>query len=188
MTTLNLQVGASADDGHAGQTGASFNATQLWMIAGNVSTVPFGVWARFTGVSGLTSVTIDTATLTLRGEFAANSPGVLQKIYADDQTAPAAPTDAAEFQAITLTTASVDWDEDSVASTDATSPDLSAIIQELADSYDPSVIQIIVRDDGSGSDVYNFWTTYDDSTPDAARLDIDYSPVPGNPWYAYAQQ
>lgn len=179
MTTLNLQVGASADDGYARMvTGAAYQDATAWLFAGNVSSQQFGIWLRFTGVSDLGGNLIQSATLTIEGWANANGSGVLQRIFGEDAAAPTAPTTALDWRSRTRTTAFVDWDEDSVQDVATTAPDLATIIQELADSYDPTVIQLFIHDDGSGVDDYNQWKSYDDSSVDAAQLDIDYIRLP----------
>ena len=177
MTTLNLQVGTSADDGRRVSGSLGFSATEGnpyvgYSKAGNLHFMH--EFARFTGVSGLSGATIGSALFYIWCWGNNGSP--LTKVRADDQEAPPAPTNASEFDSISLTTAGVDWDGPLPTGGFTPSPDIKTVIQELATSYDPSVIQILHKDDGSPGD-YNYTqlSHYDFSTARAAKLDIDYT-------------
>lgn len=181
MTTLNLQVGAGADDGRRNSGSSGFSAVADTVAIGFHTAASLQVlkaFYRFTSVSGLSGSTINTATFSIYGFTTAMEGSPLTKISADDQETPAAPTDATEFDAITLTTAGVDWDPSSLTD-DAfnAAPDISAVVQELADSYDPSVIQIRHDDDGSATDSINRIRPrqYDFDTAKASKLDIDFT-------------
>ena len=177
-TTLNLQVGASGDDGYSSQSPTFFPTDTEARIGGRAS--PFfenNAWYRFTSVTGLSSQNIDSATLSLWGD-STDLGTPLTKVFAEDATAPAAPTDKANQDAKTRTTAGVDWDSPGLSvSAFTTSPSIVTVIQELADSYDSSVIQILHDDDGSSQAGNNIarGATYDGTTSEAAKLDIEHS-------------
>lgn len=146
------------------------------MIAGAFTGGVVTCWARFTGVSGLSGSTIDSAVYKAWGNTgSAGSP--LTKIFADDSAAPTAPTTEAGHNNKTRTTAGVDWD--GVLTNDVwnDSPSLNAVMQELADSHDPSAIQVLHDDDGSPQDDFDYmqYDSYNQGSTVAPKLDIDYT-------------
>jgi len=187
VTTLNLQVGAGGDDGHTFYTPPSDNpgtpngftsdGTDLavcnFAIVDGYSYTPY---LRFTGVSGLSGQTIGSAIFKPYG-FEADTGTPQTLIGADDQVSPAAPTTKEEHDAITRTTAKVTWDNcDLSTSAFVDSPDIKTVIQELADSFDPTVIQLMWDDDlKTDSDNRSRMHSYDGDTAKAAKLDIDHS-------------
>lgn len=185
--TLDLQVGAAADDGRSWsgydtgfQTAGHTTGVQAVGIPEPERT--FRAWSRFTGVSGLSGSTIDVAYISLyEGTGSLGSP--LTKIYADDQTAPTAPTTQADHAGRTKTTAGVDHDGNPTDNQFNNSPSIITVIQELADSYDPTVIQILHEDDGSdiGTDVDSYINSrsYDNDTTQAPKLHIEYTEAAG---------
>lgn len=131
---------------------------------------------RFTGISGLSGATIDVSNIQKYG--LSNGQGSPQtKLYANDVAAPVAPTSAAEFDALVLTTAGADWDANSVNDAWCTSTSLNTVIQELADSHDPSAIQIVHKNDGPSSGYhYQDWDTFDNDNTKGAKLHIEFTP------------
>lgn len=182
MSTLNLQVGSSADDGrYSSDSGTGSVYSAFFPLIGHVlgSTDVLNAWFRLTGVSGLSGATIDAATFSLRG-FASDLGTPLTNVYAEDATAPAAVTSHANGNAKTRTTAFVAWDNlDLVTTGFKPAPDCKTVIQELADSYDPSTIQILLDDDGSdtGGDNIAQPSDYGDGSAKAAKLDITFTAV-----------
>ncbi|KKN62633.1 hypothetical protein LCGC14_0509760, partial [marine sediment metagenome] len=178
--TIDEQVGTSLDDGRRYTGALGFSATDTSHYIGYINHANYLVshqFARFTGISGLSGATIDTALFKLFGTIQ-NTGDPLTKIRADDQAAPDAPTNASEFDDISLTTAGVDWDGILTDGVWNDSPDIKTVIQELADSYDPTVIQIIHKDDGSGTGAYNRQAarSYNWASSDAPKLHIEYTP------------
>ena len=176
-TTIDEQVGASLDDGYVEQSPV-FDQTGGAHVGGRTSPrFDHQAWFRFTGISGLSGVTIDVASISLWGNNAdLGTP--LTKIYAEDAAAPAAPTDKADLDGKARTTAGVDWDSPGLSlSAFTASPSIVAVIQELADSHDPSAIQILHDDDGSAQDGTNIIrvSTYDVATAEAPKLHIEFT-------------
>lgn len=154
MPTLNLQVGAGGDDGIYGISPASyFGTTDSNAFAGNAGGGAYGNWFRFTGVSGLSGQTVSSATLELWGH-AADAGTPLTKVRAERAEAPANPSNQADAEGRTKTTAKVDWDSPGLTTAGYTSKDITPVIQELADNHDPSVIILYWEDDGSASGGY----------------------------------
>ena len=187
-TTLNLQVGAGASDGYSYYNPPNtFPGSPDVFLTNSWSADPVGVhnsgtgysyhvFHHFTGVSGLSGSTINTATIQVWGDSA--DQGTPQTVIgADDSDSPSAPTTGSGFDAITRTTASVTWDNcDLSTSAFTTSPSIVSVIQELADSYDTSTITI-VWDNDLFTDSLNRSnpSSYDNTSAEAMKLDIDYT-------------
>lgn len=177
MPTLNLQVGASGDDGYGGPS--TFSTAGDFCRVGRDNDV-IDSFFRFTGVSGLSGATINSADFTVRNWWESKDGDRIRdfRIYADDSAAPTAPTDWTSLSGKTRTTAYTDvvspgtpfWvsDDDYVY-------DVTSVIQELANSYDPSAIQILFDEDASPDYAHVDWDAYDHSALTAAKLDIDYT-------------
>lgn len=168
---IDVQVGAGADDGWWKSDESEFDNDDTTVYAGDTRRD----FSRFTGISGLAGATIGANT-TIQWLTAAgyNGKAYLLKIYAEDAEAPVAVANAADGNAKTKTTAAVDWD---FTSSDwNTSPSIASIIQELATSYNPSAIQIIIWDDGGL--VHSFMRTYEDNPASGMKLHIEYTTGP----------
>jgi hypothetical protein len=176
--TIDEQVGTSADDGFVEQSPGFLDAfTEARSGARGAFTFEHDAWFRFTGISGLSGATIDVAYISLWGNNV-DSGTPLTKIYAEDAAAPAAPTDKADMDSKIRTTAGVDWDSPGLSlSAFTASPSIVAVIQELADSYDPSAIQILQDDDGSSQASNNHTrpSSYDQATAEAAKLHVEFT-------------
>lgn len=184
MTVLNLQVAANGDDGIYGISPNSYFGTgDTNAIAGNIGGGGYGSWFRFTGVSGLSGATIDSAILTIYGH-AADAGTPLTKIRAERAEAPANPSDQADAEGRTKTTAKVDWDSPGFSAGVANTKDITTVIQEMADNHDPSVLIIYWEDDGSASGGLAQGRAYNHTGgANAAELDITYSLITyAPPW------
>jgi len=148
MTTIDVDVTANADDGSAYQTGSAFSATETneWFgfASGNVE-----AFFVYSGISGLSGSTIDVSYISI---YTVNitSSGADMLVQAEDVETATAPTDLTEFNAKTLTSASVAWDDIPDADAFTDSPSINSVIQELANSYDPDVIGIYLKSSGAG--------------------------------------
>ena len=169
-TIIDEQVEASTDDGIA-STSPSYDAAYIKGYVGAISDFLYGSWYRFPGISGLSGAAITVAYIELYYDFRLGT--VLSTIYADDQEAPGYPEDGDDYWTRGLTDASVDWDAIGTG-TWVQSPSIVSIIQELADSYDPSVIQIIHKGRGTGT---NYWSCdmWDGEPNRAPKLYIEYT-------------
>lgn len=176
MTTLNLQVNVSANDGQ--KDGTSFFNNRTFIGIGAIDGTVQSGYFRFVSVTGLApGVTITAATLQeLDSGGSDGATGVLSRFYADDSAAPTAPTTAATYDSKTRTTAFVNWNTTGwTASAWNTSPSLVSIIQELADSYTVTAIQIFHQNNATPDIHYLDIRTYDHNTANGAKLDITYT-------------
>jgi len=170
--TIDAQVGASLDD--CGRAGAAFNNTGIANEYGNNGGNVSEGAHRWTGISGLSGATIDVSWISLYydGGFAGSA---LLKVRAENAAAPAQITTYDDFIGRALTTAGVDWDGTWTTDIWNQSPSLNPVFQELANSLNPTVIQVFVKDDGSTSGNYNKAYTYDIGAWGGANLHIDYT-------------
>lgn len=181
--TIDTQVGAGADDGRVYQDTADYsNAdTNTYVGWSHPSNGVSDAWARFTGISGLGGSTIDVAYYSVEGVAKQGTP--LTKIYAEDAAAPTAPTSLSDYNGRSRTAAAVDWDNPGTWTNSGfnDSPSIVSVIQELADSYDPSAIQILHEDDGSatGSNNRLVYSSYDAGSTLAPKLHIEYTAAGG---------
>ncbi len=172
--TINTSIAAGGDDGYAqsGNSSLNTNATSTYAGYHTVGTIAYrDPYMRFTsGISGLSGATINTATLSI--DTITNSASVVKLVRAEDVAAPAAPTSYANFTGKVRTTASV-------AFPTGVDPSFSVatIVQELADSYDPSAIQFLWEDNGqsTGGTAHAQIATYENTSGTAANLYIDYT-------------
>jgi len=185
-TTLDLQVGASADDGwtqyspgsnNLGTPQAGPSPTNALFIAGTHTSgagISYNAFARFTGVSGLSGATIDVSHISVFGR-SSDTGAAETVISADDSASPATYTTKEEHDGATRTTAGVTWDSPGLSTTTFTnSPSINTVIQELADSYDPSTINIL-HDDDLKTDSFNrmHGSSYDEDTAEAPKIHIE---------------
>jgi hypothetical protein len=175
--TIDATVAASGDDTQV--SGTTFSSTSTTPRVGILTAG--GDYAktsqRWASISGLSGATIDAAYMTISSISSAGTD-CQTKLAAEDATAPTAPTSTVEFEGRTLTTAKVDWDFTTAPDNgDNNSPSLVTVIQELADDYDVTAIQIFHYDDGSATGATNVfrYRHYDASTTLCPRLHIEYT-------------
>ena len=181
MTVLDLQVGAGANDGLWRDDEASYSNTGVTNNVGWLDTPNDQLynWQRFTGISGLSGATIDVSYMDWTGTTA-NSPNAggsfSQSILAEESAAPTAPTTAADGNSRVTTTNSVVW---SVALVNGNnrSPSLNTVIQEIADTYDPTVIQLFAKfvSADPNANRINRPDSYDYDTTKAPKLHVEYT-------------
>lgn len=175
MPTINLQVGASADDANEiGGTavsitavGALNDATNEWdgVRFQNV-TIPPGALILSAVAQFVVFSTIDDPNHTIYGE--------------DIDDAPAFTIDGANLSSRTRTTATATWTSSGLGADSVTyfpTPDLSAIIQEIVDRggwASGNAIVLLIQGSADASRDLGV-ATYDNSPSTAAKLDITYS-------------
>lgn len=172
--TLDLIVGTGADDTRRDAT-PNFTATSNGGFVGEGPGVPDASMSlRFTGVSGLSGATINSATV-FTPRITNNGTAIKTNIYAEKAAAPTAPTSDGDFTGRTLTTAVVAWNNQTAADVYTDSPSIASVIQELANAFDPSAIQIFWKNNASAANNYFSVRTYEDSSAWAATLHIEYT-------------
>lgn len=180
--TVDYQVSSGPNDGY------SCTGTYGFATNGSVIRVGYhdtgGYWnssdgfTLFDGVSGLGGKQIDVAYYSLYG-YTSISTTPLTKLYVVKAASPTAPTSAAEFDALSLSTAGTDFDGVLTDATWNNSPSFVTPLQELVDSYTPTAILVVHKDDGSavGTNSQRFYQ-YDDLSSTGPKLHIEYSDAP----------
>lgn len=172
MAVATATVAASADDGYGFPTTA-FNIIDATAFFGNDGDAVHAFW-RLTLTDDLVNATVSAATLT--GTLDGTGDIVTVDIFGVDSDDPAAPTDWTSLEALPKTTASVAFTVGVDESGAVTTPDLTAIIQELIDSYGPldtEHIMLVFDPDGQSATGAKEMHTFDDA--DAPILTITYT-------------
>jgi len=175
--TVDKQVGTDADDGCKRSDGV-FQTVMVRI--GKATGKTYDSFLRWPDVTYEGNV--DTSYI-LCHHYQAFGTEPLMTIYGVDESDPLAPTNATEFDADPLTTASVPWNV-LFSGTWNQSPSCNDWLQELLDSYGPYQNQAImaqVRDNGSANGAYNNPYDYNLDPTKAAKLHIEYS-VGGPEW------
>jgi hypothetical protein len=178
-TTLNLQVGALADDAYANNVSAFGNVTDF-IFAGVTSGTAFSSSCRFTSATIPVGATIDTAVVLFVAKNDQSGTTVYTNIYCEDADDPAQITSFADFNARTMTSAFTAWDSIPAwtEGTGYSTPDFTSAVQEYSDRVGRSsgnAIQMFWRDDGSSSEAVRLAASYDHASYTAPQLDIDYT-------------
>jgi len=168
--TIDEQVGVSADDGERNEQ-PWFTDTISYANHGYWSYKRHG-WARFTGISGLSGATIDVAYATPNVDSVIGSPDV--DLFAEDAAAPPAPTNGADYDGKPRTAAFTNWSPGSISGWQ-NSPSIVGVVQELADSYDPSAIQLLPTGNNTSGTHRFVWRQYDSGSSFAPKLHIEYT-------------
>lgn len=172
-TDFTKRVANTNDDGS--KFGSSSWSTSELKV-GDSATGDVDAAVRFNNVTIAQGATINSATLTLTST-ALHSFTYLSKIYGIDED------DTADFSSSPLgrtkTTASVDWDETSMADeAEIVTPDIKTIVQEIVDRgswASGNDMGFIIENDGtSGSSNADFYDYGTDSSK-AALLSVNYN-------------
>ena len=182
--TLDLQVGASLDDVHEKETdGFMYNSIYEDFQAHTSS--DYRYWAGLRWVSASLPSQGSTMTVAYVEVFVSNVPAVYDDMngnwHFEKAAAPAQfTTDAYSVTSRTRTSASVSWVEDSLGEGWIQTPSLVTPLQEVIDSYSPTVLAVIWR---PNSNAYKLTKTYsyDQSSTYGAKLHIEWTAA-FQPW------
>lgn len=162
---------AAGDDGYIDDTTMDTAATTT--VAGRIGGVERSAFYRFAIPQDLTGKTIVAARLTAT----ANTTNTVAttELALIDAADPAAPTDRTDYLSKTLTTERRDWVTTTTAGTVIVSPDFTAMVQELVDSYGnlPHIV-VMHRDDTSASNGRMEFRAFGHLTGPAVKLSIEY--------------
>ncbi|MHC4867766.1 MAG: hypothetical protein ACYTEX_27155 [Planctomycetota bacterium] len=180
VATYSQRVAASTDDAFEYGSGLSFAEWGGYLVYGDY----FGIehtGLRFTGVSGLSGSTITVATLTFTA-YSSDSDAFVGAIYAQESAAPGT-FDSSDYDVTdrTRTSASVAAGSAELGNWTAENEytlDVATVIQELADSYDPSAIVLLyINSSGTGQ---RRSYSYGGDDAKAVKLDITYTAAGGD--------
>ncbi len=179
MTTLNLQVSVGTDNGYIDSSGTFSNTyCQIGVYSGGPLNQMF---FRFTGVSGLSGATISAATLKYAVTRFSNGTTSNGVVYAVSAASPGTITSASDYNTRPRTTANVAWNP---TGADPKTKDISSVIQELANNYNPTTIVILHTDTATETVDYSP-DAYAQSTTNCAALSITYT-TGGDNFYGQA--
>jgi hypothetical protein len=177
--TLNLQVGASADDGDTQISIDNNNSiTRTMMPVGNFNGNSHMDAARFNTVTIPQGATITSATYTSTAQATYNCGActLTANVYLEDVDNSAALTTTNMNEKV-LTTANTAWNQTSVVAETEYDVDVTTAVQEVVNRGSWSSgnsMSVLVRDNGSSSSEWQEYYTYDSSPTKAPKLEIVY--------------
>lgn len=182
MTVIALQVGASDEDAYQRRDAASYSRTSTVSIVqrGSAGT-EFDAGLRFTNVTIPRGALIQAAAIDLYLGFAPTFDDAQCSIGAHNHDdAPAFPAAAGANDVNTrlasMTTAAVAWNADGLLSSPGwvTSPDISAVVQEIVNrsgwASGNAIVVILKGDTGTSKSLYS--ASYDGTPANAAKLAV----------------
>jgi hypothetical protein len=176
--TVDEQIGATGDDGYFRSDGPHDTSGGIGQISGLLGGFTRDAYRRYTGLSGLSGVTITTAYESLYGEAAqAGTPET--NIYCEETASPSWPySDRADYIGRSLTTAFTVMDTTITEDAWTNTPSHVSVLQELVNSVDPSEIVFQHRQDSAPADSRLTFECWDSDTTHAGKLHMEYTPSP----------
>ena len=187
MATLDLQVGASADDcrvtvantSSPPHTWTGISTTVGSYVAGELISTLYGAGARFLNVTVLGTDTIDVAYKTLTGLATRTGQVVRTNLYGEDADNAATFSTVDNFNA-RAQTAAVVWDNiaSEAGNVEYNSPSLVTpitTIKNRAGWVSGNAIAIHWEDNGSDDEAVRSGQSYDFDTTKAPKLHIEYT-------------
>jgi hypothetical protein len=175
----SIRVGASVKDSYG--LAAAFNNANTTIGSGKIGASSLNGAMIFDDISIPAGSKIYSAKITLTANATRSTQAINSRIYAEDAAAPADYGAAEDFTARTYTTAYVDFDGSKSWTLNLTYDltDMTAVVQELVDSYAPYVsgsMAFMWKDDTSTADKRLEAYSYDGNSTKAPLLVIYYSP------------
>ncbi|MDQ3539958.1 MAG: hypothetical protein M3440_04660 [Chloroflexota bacterium] len=176
--TTTFAVSLSGNDGDV--QGSTFSSTATFIQPGNKLGVVHHAFARFISISIPKTAIISDATLTFEGAGTGSGAGCNLRIYAHAADNATAPTTATAVTGATLTTAFTDWNDvvTSTGGTIVTSPNFSNVVQEIVNRTgwaSGNAIVLQVRDNGSSSDTFRTYASFDHTGRAEPKLTVTYT-------------
>ena len=160
--SINVSPMVSGDDGFIDTEGSIITYQNLRM--GKISsTIQYSTYIRFPLVNIEKGSIINSAVLTLTGDYTTGSGTCNMTIYANYIDNAIAPITAAQYNAFLVTAASIIWDNvQSVADVIYTTPDISKIIQEVVNRAGwkaKNALMLLIKNNGSNN--YRQFASFD---------------------------
>ena len=184
MTAINPAVGASGNDGKSGifWGGGDLNIEDATLWIGNRidgQRDDYSIILRFVNVTIPQGATINSATITLRGEETDSTSGLAATIWGVDADNPSFPADYDAAEALTHTTATASWSNPAVtAGSNINTPSISTIVKEIVDRAgwaSGQAMILVIENNGSSAGVYRSFHSYDSNASYAPVLNVDYT-------------
>lgn len=176
--TLDLQVGAGADDAHETDSDAQFSSGSLNVFADSNSATGsrWNAGFRFTNVTVAQGNTINVSYLTVVFPVAAEDSPDADILMEDVDDAVSFVTNA-DVTLRTRTTASVAWTATNLGQTAVNSPSINAVVQEIVDrvGWVSGNDMVAFMDGRTGTNRFTSIRSYDGSTANAAKLHIEHT-------------
>jgi hypothetical protein len=173
--TTSIRVGANADSGYTFGSALVTTAMRFGSYVG----MPTGVFSRFLSVGIPQGVTIDNAKVTFTADSTDSANTCITRIYGNDVDDSVAPTTAAEYAALGLTSAFADWTLGSWTNGSTyDTPEIKTIIKEIVDRpswVSGNDITILVKDNGSTGSVSRIGKVYQYAPASAPLLVVTYT-------------
>lgn len=196
MATLNLQIGASGDDSDMQSitNDSGRNVTTSGLISTNRALLGPGshgsndewtVAMRFTGVTIPQGATINSATLQMRGYSDYSAPGGrtikfwVSAQAADNAGALSSTAGDLNTTARPRTTAALAWNQPNVTFNVWNTADVTSIVQEIVNragwASGNAIVIIVDTHEDTTTNEWQEYSSYDNGSTSAPKLDIDYS-------------
>jgi len=176
--TVEVSVDASNND--YSDRGDVFSSTTTTLYLGNITAADQHWGCLFPLVTIPPGQTVSNCHITVVAASTMSTTTVNALIYGNDTATPTAPVNHTGFDALVLTGASVPWNAIgtwTIANLYDT-PDISAIVQELLNSYDYSSgahMQFILYNNASSLNARRSGSPWDHATYDPPLLHIEYN-------------
>jgi len=168
-TVIDEQIGTDVNDGHVRSNGTAYTDKAY---VGIVSSRIAHIWLLFNLGTAIGGVTIDTAYISTYEDYDGGGSTFTTQIFLNDVESPAVPTGYADYNGKALTTEYIDRNTLPGAGW-VNSASLVDMFQELVDTYDPSNVMVMWRD--NGSDAYERIEDYNASDSLCAKLYLEYT-------------
>ncbi len=180
MTTLNVKVGAGADDAYERDNGTSFSGTasQLRSHSDALANNRHNSGMRFNNVTVPNAATINSATLKIWGTFA-GSDNVNCELLCEDVDDAANFTDTADVTSRARTAVGATWIEDSIGTGGSISPDFKSAPQTVVNraGWSSGADMVAFLDGKSNIAKVIFFDSYEGDSTEAAELDALPTPA-----------
>ncbi len=175
--TVDVQVGASGDDG---RTAGTLTDTDDFLATGGVGGTDGNAFLMFRNISIPNGATINVAKMQLNGKDSNNDGAELfTNIYMEDVDNPTVPTSVADYNGRARTTAFTAWDEDELlVGVYNDSPDIGTVVKEIVDRggwVSGQYMQILWDNDVSTDNKWYRPKTYDHADNVPPKLHIEWS-------------
>ncbi len=194
--TVNAVIGASGDDGYWSiQFSTFFAPTDTTVfLGGDGASGRLNAWLRFTGITVPQGATVDVANLTINPVGTGSEVNVRTRIYANAADDAVAPTSRADADGKALTANKTDGVDsvNMVADVPVTFSVIPAVQDVVNRSawVDGNALMIIWVDDGSTTNVFYAFDSFDQAGGTPAALDITWTlvlpPAPAPPTFNQA--
>lgn len=177
MATFSGPVTAGGDDGHISTT--AFSNTASAFNFGSLSSVKRDCWIRFTSVTIPQGSTVSAATVDYYANATLTGTTCNCTIYCNDEDDAAAPTDRADYEAKSVTTANTAWNSipTQTSGVQYTTADFTSAAQEVLDRAgwaSGNAMMVLIKNNGSSASAMRGASSYESAATEP-YLNITYT-------------